>query len=437
MTASLHVICAGVLLAAASVRAGEIQARLMYSLNEAQQPPRIELTFSFYKDGHPLMDCLRKTPEVTRASNYEVVALKGGTPVPFDIEKVSAPGAPWCSEVILRQKAGQTLSSDVVYTARVKDPSIWQFRDGDQPVSGFVYASRAGAPQTDAAPSDPAALKLNEQWLTKTFAYENKVAIGAGGHGGTASLSWRLFVHDDPTDYATYDSWRLEFSAEADLNFPSKSRHDFFDQVHAEGNYFWSNRWGKSGDAWRLYADLGAHGLLEADQSFDNIDGGGGALLRWTLGNPLTDYLANSLPDHPNPLLGPHHVLVVSPMFSVGYNYVSHIKQDTAADAGNNRLDATFFWRWPLAREMKWQRMLGVNASYDLDLRIELGGVWDLDRGDVHDMSRISLELAPTERLPDADATDLPTITITYGNGEISPRYEHIQEWLAGFKYAF
>ena len=431
---------ASAIMAATSAWAGPVQARLLQRVNEESQPPRLELVFYFYRDGAVLQDCIRKTAALTDPANYEVVVLKDGKPIPFVIEKVKAPATDgWCSKVILQQKPGEKLSADLAYHARVRDPHVWQFRDGvGASANDFIYANAEGgaSPDPNSAATNVSRQKLNEQWLTKIFAYENKLALGAGEHGSTATLSWRLFFHDNPEDYTRYDSYRIELSAKADLNFPAKQRK-FLDQVHAEGNLFWSNRWGKSGDAWRLYTDFGAHGFLDADQEFENIDGGGGTLLRWTLGNPLTDFLANGLDKHPNPLLGDHRTAVVSPMFSVGYNYVSHLKDNAASDSGNNRLDLSFFWRWPLAREMKWPHVLGVDADYDLDLRTELGGAYDIDRGDFHDLSRITLELTPTERLPDAGVKNLPTITLTYANGEVSPRYEHVKEWLAGFKYRF
>jgi hypothetical protein len=400
----------------------EIEARVDERVNEDVKPARLEFKFVFWENGHPLQECLLITPAVKDPKSYEIVGTKNDKPVSLTIESVTAPGEQFCSKVILHQKAGETIDSGVEYHARVKDRSIWKFRGGQ---TSFHYANRNGDRIEDYASSDIVAQGLNEEWLTKAFVYQKKISLQSSDKAAVVSLQWHFVTHDSPADLMNYAIWRFEILGKADFTLPAKEKTDYLNHLSAEGNYFWSNRWGKSGDSFRVYVDFGVHGGLESDQTFDNVDDLGGVLLRATIGNPLTDMLHKIFLKQDEP--------VVSPFFSVGYNYVDHIKEGNDLDNGNNRIDASFFWRWPLARGIDVPKTLGlIDEVFDADLLIELGGNYDLDRERFADLSKVTLDIEPrTHR------DKYPSITVTYANGKASPTFRHFDAFLAGFKYKF
>lgn len=260
--------------------------------------------------------------------------------------------------------------------------------------------------------------------------FQNKLELLGGEEVGAGSLqySYRLYLPPAPGSRGLFF---LEASAQADFDFASRDDRSYFNSLVAKLSSFRVDTW-KVNDGFRGAWFLGLDVSLESDRNFETVDAAGGAAFKVHVKNPVTTFLHDAVLDLTSSRAGTRGRLLdagVAPLFSVGYDFVSHIERGPGVETGQQRLKVGLHWDWPLVRA---RSLLGLTPPLDADLLIALEAVHDGDRGEWHNASRVVFDV----RQRDAD-DDAFSFTLTYARGRVTPRYEHVDTLLFGIKQPF
>ena len=100
----------------------------------------------------------------------------------------------------------------------------------------------------------------------------------------------------------------------------------------------------------------------------------------------------------------------------------------TSKETGHNRLDGSFYWSLPLARNVENKGIPLLDQIRQVDFNIDLAGIYDIDESKFSPEVNLSVDLA----LSTSDK--MPTISLSWVNGKTAPKFEHFDAFLAGFK---
>ncbi len=252
---------------------------------------------------------------------------------------------------------------------------------------------------------------------------ENSIELAGGNIGGIGSIRYR---------YSRYEflnaSWlNLDFNAQADFTLASKDRHDFFNHVSGELNFF--HPVNLAPDDW--HAEFGVHAKTESDQTFSLTDGLLGVQAAVRLSDPVTSAIGGLFTKNDR----------ATPLLVLGYDYAKNLDGDestvataTQIDTGraDHRVRGVLRWRIPLARSYEFSFLGPLKGNYDLDLDLEAKGLYDINAEKFLDQSRVSLVFRQS-----SDRQFRPAFSFTWARGKEAPTFEQISAFLAGLKLEF
>lgn len=282
--------------------------------------------------------------------------------------------------------------------------------------------------------------------------FRNHVDTGHNIDGGVLSLElhYEARTSEESTAQGAY---LFLFNAKGDFVFPSKEKTSFFNSLNADLEYVYSHmpdtsESSASPDApfdphnlaapknrWEPFWDIGISGKYESDQSFDNVNLLVGVVGHVILRNPITDQIQQAILLHGPLFLNPkrEYVATIAPLITVRYDYVSHVKESKEVDTGQNRLSAALFYRLPLARGIDLLKRTGLTEQeFDSDFVAELEFVYDCDKEEFANNSRLTFEI-----LPRTGAENQPAFILTYAQGKATPTFKHFDAFLVGLKLPF
>ena len=178
--------------------------------------------------------------------------------------------------------------------------------------------------------------------------------------------------------------------------------------------------------------EFGFSSKLQADQDFSKVDETFGVNSWLWLHNDIFDSITKglSLYDGKRGTKG-HFEAVLPPRIILGYDYVTHLKNDGSAKTGNNRLVGSIAWDFPLASNVEITGLPFVDQIKGVTLVTSYSGIYDLDKSSYAPEAHISLDFL----LSTSDK--VPTISLSWVNGKTAPKFEHFDAFLAGFKMKF
>lgn len=245
---------------------------------------------------------------------------------------------------------------------------------------------------------------------------ETKLAVLQGNKAGAISAQYHYRHALDPAGDTL-----IHASLTSDGTIRRNDQHEYLNKLESELGGYWSHDLTNSG-----LIELGISSKFQADRDFSMVDETFGlSLWSWV---PWFDGFARALFITGDATRPPFQN---QPLFVVGYDYVAHLKRNDKTDDtydGRHRLYGRIYWPIPIARELP---MLVVDRKFGIDLLIDVAAIYDMQGGRIAPESKVSLDFL----LDDADSH--PSITLSYVNGRVAPRFENFNAFLAGLKYDF
>ena len=261
----------------------------------------------------------------------------------------------------------------------------------------------------------------------QAFVTENSVELAGGSAGGTATI--RLSV--ERNQFAGLDWAGFRVNGSADLALDGDDRDEFFNNISGELDFFAPLLIGEN-SANPRYSELSGHAKTESDQEFETTDGVAGVRFAIYPKDPVTRWLGTLFVPTNNHL---------GPLVIVGYDYAKNLAGDPDANAAasginteraNHRLNGLLRWRVPLLENFDFSFLPALGGNYNVDLDLELKGVYNINAERFLDQSRASIQFSRT-------STDRfkPAFVFTWARGKEAPTWKEINVLLAGLMVSF
>lgn len=363
----------------------------------------------------------RTIADLEKPSLYRLTATSTkGEKEAVPIERVIVTGVQGghASAINLVPKA--MLKTDYQYTVELAQADLLQ-----PALPGFVHATEKddlSVPVTE--------LKAEVDYIhMRTL--EDKFELKQGDHLGAASFSYSYRSYQPgsgqgPTRF-------VETSIKADVDLLSEDNESYFNSIVAKLSAFQLSLW-KANESFQGAYFIGLEGSFESDKDFDTIDGAAGLAFKAHVKNPLTTFLHNMILDATSTRRDENGQLVygrmldagVAPLFSLNYDYVTHITHTNGTRSGSHRLKGGFTWDWPLARKFSVPLL---SADFDADILITCEVIYDVDMAVVRNNSKIVLDLHQRRAKDDGFS-----FTLSYERGKATPTFQNVETLLAGIK---
>jgi len=237
----------------------------------------------------------------------------------------------------------------------------------------------------------------------------------------------------DPDKNITIQEYNLHLGITSDGTFQSAQKGNYFDKFEAEiGGYLANTIYRRQPvlGNWGV-VELGLSGKLQADQNFEKIDQTIGVNSWLCLHNELFDSIAFS-PWFYDGKRGTKDFrqFCLPPIIKFGYDYVTNLKEGdpTSTETGHHRLDASFYWSLPVARNIEIKGIPLVDQITQVDFIADLASIYDIDESKLYPEVNLSLDFVLSK------SEKVPTISLSWANGKTAPTFEHFNAFLAGFK---
>jgi hypothetical protein len=424
-----------------SVKAADLEVQLQKTRPKAGEYPNLQVTF--LEDGIPSQKLII-TSAVTSPNSYELLGKKGNDDTEVQIASVREipKGGPALRlEIILKEKSDVTKFD--LLELRPRNPALWQFKDGST-----FHNPNGGA----FAVLDAKGIKEDMAYYRKFSGFRNHLDTSHKFDAGVVSLELHYQVRTSEESTKS-DAYLLLFNAKGDFVFPEKEKTSFSNSLNADLEFIYSHlpdTFKSSAPAgaiidphhipppenrWEPFWDVGVSAKYESDQNFDTVNFLAGVVAHIIVRNPITDGLQRGILMNEPLFLNPHRKVVatIAPLVTLRYDYVSNVKEGQPLDTGQNRFTAALYYRLPLAREMEFLKKTGLTKQvFDSDFVAELEGIYDLDKKEFVNNSKLTLEI-----LPHTDVEHQPALILTYAQGKATPTFQHFDAFLAGLKIPF
>ncbi len=254
---------------------------------------------------------------------------------------------------------------------------------------------------------------------------ENKLALQQGSETGTVSFQ---YYHNYPFSSAD-NLFDIHLSLNADASLRSALSNKYIDKLEAEAGGYWVRMVGLEHDVLgqRGIIELGFSSKLQADQQLQKIDStvGLNAWL-WLNNDFFGDIYRNACFFGNKPDFG------LPPTIILGYDYVSHLKNDASANgfSGNNRLTGRFAWTLPIGRNLHSDVII-LSQIKEINLVTDASGTYDVENSKIAPLANLSLDFV----LSTSDK--LPSVSLSFADGKAAPKFQQFDAFLAGFKMHF
>jgi hypothetical protein len=263
---------------------------------------------------------------------------------------------------------------------------------------------------------------------------EDKFELKQGDHLGAASFSYLYRSYQPGSGQGPIRF--LETSIKGDIDLLSKDNESYFNSIVAKLSAFQLSLW-KATESFQGAYFVGLEGSFESDKDFDTIDGAAGVAFKAHVKNPLTTFLHDAILDATSTRRDETGQLVpgrmldagVAPLFSLNYDYVTHVKHSDNTRSGSHRFKGGFTWDWPLARKFNVPLL---SSDFDADLLVTLEAIYDVEMAVVRNNSKIVLDLHQRRAKDDGFS-----FTISYERGKATPTFQNVETLLAGIKVSF
>jgi len=441
-TSRILSVFVGLLLSVHSLGAVEYEASIQPSRRDDPKPTHDVLQIEFW-DPEERPGYLIVNEAVRSPASYELFGRKGTSTTALEIAKVvPVPGEGPAMQLVIHPRELLDYEKYETFEFRVKDKSVWKFKDGDWKNKGggafLVIQSKR--------------IEKNAARYRRFSGFQNHVDTGHNIDGGVLSLElhYEARTSEESTAQGAY---LFLFNARGDFVFPTSEKTSFFNSLNADLEYVYSHMPDTSESSaapgapfdphnlaapknrWEPFWDIGISGKFESDQSFDNVNLLVGVVGHVILRNPITDQIQQGILLHGPLFLNPKRefVATIAPLITLRYDYVNHVKDSKEVDTGQNRLSAALFYRLPLARGIDILKRTGLTDQvFDSDFVAELEFVYDCDKDKFANNSRLTFEI-----LPRTGAKNQPSFIFTYAQGKATPTFQHFDAFLAGFKMPF
>ena len=365
------------------------------------------------------------SPALHDARLWKVIASQNGKsePVRFSVEPylgVSQRGG--VKSIVLTPE--KTPSNKTTYTVSLANPaSSLNFRPG------WRLTNAADAAKLI---PDNQLLEIDEGFINGNKALEPRIAIHTGADSGV-SLNAQFGFRD----WNNGDRWRLQGLFTADGTYRPKDSGHYIDSTVGELDFVTVRHFGDARATGNFIgiSELGIASRIETDQELEKVNGTIGVTWWNTFNHPLIQGLGRVLCLTRNV---DEHSQIPTPIFVLAYDYVYDIHDDLATgervtEVGQHRLRGKFYWSAKLAHDLAIPLVsASVSSNYDVDLAIEVGGIFDVEESKFNPDTRIGLEISPT-----TPGDSKPSFTLTYVNGKTTPKFEHYDAIFAGWKLPF
>jgi hypothetical protein len=370
-------------------------------------------------DGDTQLDtiALPKGQTTLDASLFRILATKKDQTEEVGITAVRISGinpkTGYASEVDLTPKA--TLKTDFTYRVEVGEAAL--------PLApGFSHDAKKDA------------LEVNAKELSSELDYlhmrtlQNKVSFKEGEHLGAGSLLYTYRFYQ-PSAGDTRMRF-VEATVKADVDFVSKDK-SYFNSIVGQLSALELQTWKVSRSFQGAYY-IGFDGSIESDKDFETIDGTGGVVFKAHVKNPITTFLHDKILDVTSTQGDTAGHLLdagIAPLFTLGYDYLGHIKHSSDTNSGHQRAKGGFTWDLPVARNF---RLPLFDSTFDADVLIDLEAIYDTDMRVFRDNSKITFDTHQRKAKEDGFA-----FTLSYEHGKATPTFKNVDAVLAGIKAAF
>ncbi len=249
---------------------------------------------------------------------------------------------------------------------------------------------------------------------------------GSAGGVGTAKLTL------DKSRFVGLDWVNARFEGSADFSLDNADKTKYFDNISGELSLYSPVELFKNDPINRRYSELSIHFKTDSDQDFKTTDGLLGIQYGIYPKDPLTRWLG-TLFVRTNTHAG---ALIV-----LGYDYAHNLAGGTSTnaiplgintDTADHRTTALMRWRVPVLQDFDFSFLPTLGGRYDLDLDLELKGVYDINARRFLDQSRVSLEFTRSN-----DVRFKPVFVFTWARGKEGPTWKEVNTLLAGMKISF
>jgi hypothetical protein len=341
-------------------------------------------------------------------SAYKVEAVKGTKRTTVALKNVYAVETIQGYQTIYLEPE-KPLDIGAAHEVALIPPGAWRVRDGTIDGPGSVGVD---------------VLKAEDEY-NKLIATKNHVDIERAEKGTALSFNARYIMNKPLT--VENGATHLEASIRGNVALDTKKYSVYSDNFEAELGFFYGSYLGRKKDVrsgWPFF--IGLDSRLEADRDFSVVNGAHGVWTKlFTPDLPPFHWLSRGLlPEEYR-----SEEATPAPLWEFGYQFITRYKEDEgASDYGDQRLSGRFTWEMALFRKMPFP----VVETLDGDLNFQIGGIYHLESGEFTDETKVQLTLTKDRYDPKAIM-----MTLTYARGKTTPKFEHYDAVLAGFKKLF
>ena len=272
--------------------------------------------------------------------------------------------------------------------------------------------------------------KLNVDYFERerSGAGTRSVQLLGGSAGGVGSARLRF----DKARFVGLNWLHFRLEGSADFALDTDDSGEYYNNVSGEMSFYTPIELFPKSDTRRRYMELAMHAKTESDQEFTVTDG--------LMGVKCAIYPKDSLTRWLGTLFVPTNTHVGA-LLIVGYDYVQNLGGDATATAASSGIDteradhratALLRWRVPMLDNFDFSFLPALGGRYDLDLDLELKGVYDVQSDRFLDQSRISLQFTRVN-----EDRFKPSLVFTWARGKEAPTWKEVNALLAGLKLSF
>ncbi len=255
---------------------------------------------------------------------------------------------------------------------------------------------------------------------------ENKLALQQGSETGTVSFQ---YYHNYVFGSIEKNLFDIHLSLNADASLRSALSNKYIDKLEAEAGGYWVKIVGLDHEV------LGQRGIIEggfstklqADQQLQKIDSTVGLNTWLWLNNDFFGSIYRGAC-----IFGIKPDFGLPPTIILGYDYVSHLKNDASANgfSGNNRLTGRFAWTLPIGRNLHSDVII-LSQIKELNLVTDVSSTYDVANSKIAPLANLSLDFV-------LSASDkMPSVSLSFADGKAAPKFQQFDAFLAGFKMHF
>jgi hypothetical protein len=377
----------------------------------------------------PLRKILPRALDTSKREPYEAASyeLKDAQGSPISVTVDSAPAdTPFVGSIFLKPA---TLLDGDKYTLTIKAKKL-TFKLAGNPNPVILPAADTQV--------EVQGLKRNKAFFQKQegFTSESSLELAGGSPGGIGSFRLLFQRLDEMEDFRL----GMRLSGSADLTLDSDDREEFFNNVSGELSVLAMTGTPSETSVDPRYWELSLHAKTESDQSFDTTDGLVGLKFGIYPKDPITRWLGTVFVPTNN------HI---GPLIFAGYDYVHNLGGQPAASAlandintgrADHRVAALLRWRIPLLERKEFSLLNVLDGTYNVDLDLELKGVYDINASEFMDQTRISVAFTRVGKRnvvlskPEEESRFKPAFVFTWARGKEGPTWKEVNALLAGLK---